>query len=58
LDLRLWHMAQRMSTSRAVRPAALVALLVMILVGLLRVWRVAEQLELQLGLWTVGSRVV
>ncbi len=30
----------------------------LILVGLLRVWRVAEPLELQLGLWTVGESVV
>jgi hypothetical protein len=35
LDLRLWHMAQRMSTSRAVRPAALEALLAMTLLALL-----------------------
>ena len=33
LALRLWHIAQRMSTSRADRPAALVALLVMVLLG-------------------------
>lgn len=43
-------MAQRMSTSRAVRPAELVALLVMMSLGLFRVGCDAEQLELKLGL--------
>lgn len=38
LDLRDWHMAQRMSTSRAVRPAALAALLVMVASGVGCFW--------------------
>lgn len=48
LDLRLWHMAQRMSTSRADKPAALVALVVMVLFGLLCVCCVGERFELEL----------